>query len=574
MNVSIAALGSIAILILIAAGLFFFLRWKRRVVPRNTILEADFSRNYQEHLPDDRLGKILNKGAPVLRDVVEALRLASEDDRIALLVAKVGDSGMKMAKTQEIRDAVIRFRGKGKKAVAFSESFGEFGPGNTSYYLATAFDKIHLQPSGSVGLTGMGMKTPFVRELLDRIGIEPEMGARKEYKSAAYLLTQKEYTEPHREADKAVLDSLLSQIVDGVARSRGIGRDKLRDLFEVGPFAAKQALQEGLVDELAYRDEVRTKAREDAGKGASFLGLSGYLKKRRGASSGRKKIAVIYGIGRIAQGKSRSSPLGRFVMGSETVSSSFRAAAKDKSVKAIVFRIDSPGGSYVASDTIWRETICAKNAGKPVIASMSDVAGSGGYFVAMACDRIIAHPGTITGSIGVVSGKMVTSGFWNRIGIRWGELYTNKNADFWSSTNSYSAEQRRLLESWLDEIYNDFVRKASDGRKMDVKKMEMAAKGRIWTGRDAMEKGLVDELGGLHEAIRAARAAAGIAEGEKVGLKIFPPRRSLLKRITRSEDKALPFGVEEVLQLPIRILESEYQACEELLLARSPIIGA
>jgi len=574
MNASVALPGSIVILVLIGAALLFFLRWKRRVVRRNTILEADFSRNYEEHLPDDRLGKILTKGAPVMRDVVEALRMASEDDRIALLVAKVGGSGMKMAKTQEIRDAVIRFRGKGKIAIAFSESFGEFGPGNTSYYLSTAFDKIYVQPSGSVGFTGMGMKTPFLRELLDRVGIEPQMGARKEYKSAAYLLTQKEYTEPHRESDKAVLDSLMSQIVEGVAQSRGISPEKLRTLFEVGPFTAKQALQEGLLDGLAYRDEVRTKAKEDAGKGSGFLALPEYLKKRGRHPSRKRKIAVIYGIGRIAQGKSRSSPFGRFIMGSETISGSFRAAARDKSVKAIVFRIDSPGGSYVASDTIWRETICARNAGKPVIASMSDVAGSGGYFVAMACDRIIAHPGTITGSIGVVSGKMVTSEFWNRIGIHWGELYTNKNADFWSSTNGYSAEQRRMLESWLDEIYYDFVQKAADGRKMDVQRLEMAAKGRIWTGRDALEKGLVDELGGLHEAVSAAKAAAKIPETEEVGLKVFPPRKSLLKRITRSDDKAFRFGMEDLLHIPFRILESGCHTHEEVLMARSPIIGA
>ncbi|PKN64386.1 MAG: signal peptide peptidase SppA [Deltaproteobacteria bacterium HGW-Deltaproteobacteria-15] len=573
MSASFIVFGSMAILILLIAAFVSFFLWKRRVVRRNTILEADFSRDYEEHLPEDRIGRILMRGAPVLRDVVEGLRMAAEDSKVTLLVAKVGGSGMKMAKVQEIRDAVTRFRSKGKKAIAYAESFGEFGPGSTSYYLATAFDRIYVQPSGNIGLTGMGMKTPFLRELVEKLGIEPQLGARKEYKSAAYTLTKSEYTEPHREADKAVLDSLLSQIVEGVAQSRGLSPEKLMSLFDLGPFTAKQALQQGLVDGLAYRDEVRTGAENEAGKGARFLGLPEYLKRKRRRSTGKKKVAIIYGIGRIALGKSRSTPFGRFVMGSDTISAAFRSAAKDKSVKAIVFRIDSPGGSYVASDAIWRETICAKNGGKPVIASMSDVAGSGGYFVAMACDRIIAHPGTITGSIGVVSGKMVTSEFWNKLGIHWGGLYTNRNADFWSNTNRYSEEQRKLMESWLDEIYNDFVQKAADGRKMDIESMELAAKGRIWTGRDAMERGLVDELGGLDEAIRAAKEAANIPKEERVGLKAYPLKRSLLKRLTGSDRGDTHLSGLELLQELQGVLESELFLQNEALLVRSPIIG-
>lgn len=572
MTASAAVFGSVAILILIVAASLSFRLWKRKLVHKNTILEVDFNRNYEEHVPEDRLGKILMRGAPVLRDVVEALRMASEDRKVTLLVAKVGGSGMKMARVQEIRNAVIRFRDRGKKAIAYAETFGESGPGSTAYYLATAFDRIYLQPSGSIGLTGLGMKTPFLRELLDRVGIEPQMGFRKEYKSAAYTLTQSEYIEPHREADKAVLDSLLSQIMEGIPQSRGLSPERLMSLFEIGPFTAKQALQERLVDGLAYRDEVHAESKKEAGKGSRFLSLPEYQKRKGRRPRGKKRIALIYGVGRIALGKGRYTPFGRFVMGSETISASFRAATKDKNVKAIVFRIDSPGGSYVASDAIWRETICAKQSGRPVIASMGDVAGSGGYFVAMACDRIIAHPGTITGSIGVVSGKMVMSGFWNRVGIHWGTLFTNKNADFWSDTNSYSAEQRKLMESWLDEIYEDFVRKAADGRNMDIDRIEISAKGRIWTGRDAMERGLVDELGGLHEAIRAARAAAQIPEDEHVGLKIFPLKRSLWKRLARGGREGGEGSGLDFLQDLHGVLESELFLHDELLRARLPFI--
>jgi protease IV len=572
MNATFAIVGSAAVLIVLIAGFVSFVVWKRKVVHRNTILEADFSRNHEEDLPDDRFGRILMRDAAVIRDVVEGLRLASEDKNIKMLVAKLGVSGMKMAKIQEIRDAVTRFRNKGKKAVAYAESFGEFGPGSTAYYLSTAFDRIYVQPSGTIGLTGMGMKTPFLRDLLERLGVEPQIGFRKEYKSAAYTLTQSEYTGPHREADQAVMESLLSQIMEGISQSRGLSSDKLKSLFEIGPFTAGRALEEGLVDGLAYRDEVRAEARKEAGKGSRFLSLPEYVRKKRRGARGKKRIALIYGIGRIGPGKSRYTPFGRFIMGSETVSAAFRAARKDKDVKAIVFRIDSPGGSYVASDTIWRETICAKNEGKPVIASMSDVAGSGGYFVAMACDRIIAHPGTITGSIGVVSGKMVTSELWNKVGIHWGTLYSNRNADFFSNTSGYSAEQWKLMDSLLDAIYDDFVRKAADGRKMDIDGVNRAAKGRIWTGRDAVERGLVDELGGFHEAIRAARAAAKIADDERVRLKIFPVKRPFWKRLRRGGSEGIDGTALEFMQAVQGLVESELGLNDEVLRARSPSI--
>ena len=324
--------------------------------------------------------------------------------------------------------------------------------------------------------------------------------------------------------------------------------------------------------DLAYRDEVREGAKKEAGSGSKFLALPKYLMKR-GRPGGKKRIALIYGVGRIAPGKSRYTPFGRFVMGSETVSAAFRAARKDRRVKAIVFRIDSPGGSYAASDAIWRETICAKNAGKPVIASMGDVAGSGGYFVSMACDRIIAHPATITGSIGVVSGKMVASQLWDKVGIHWGNLFTNKNADFWSDTRGYSGEQWKLLDALLDEIYEDFLRKAADGRKMDVESVGRWAKGRIWTGRDAVEKGLVDELGGFHEAILAAKAAAKIPEDEVVGLKVFPLKRPLWRRLRRGGQEGAEGLGPGFLQDLQEALESELLSGSDALRARTPMIG-
>lgn len=526
------SIGIVTVMVLVVAGGLLVYSWiSGKRVPSKTILKADFEKNYAETVPEDPLGRLVLRKTPLLQDVVAALARASEDRRVAVLVAKVGASEMKLAKIQEIRDAVLRFRSKGKKAFAYAETFGEFGPGNHAYYLATAFDKVYLQPSGDIGLTGLSSRTPFLRELLDKVGVNPRLAHRKEYKSAPYMFTQTGYIEPHREADRAVLESMQSQIVDGIARSRGFTADEAAAKVAKGPFSAKQALLDNLVDGLLYRDHVLEEAKKAAGGSSNTLSLSEYLKRAGSPYTGRQKIALIHGVGMIARGQSRYLPLGRRVMGSETVAGAFREAVEDKSIKAIIFRINSPGGSYVASDAIWREVVRARKEGKPVIASMSELAGSGGYFVAMAADRIIAHPGTITGSIGVVSGKMVTSEMWNKLGVHWGEIFTHENAGLWSTTENYSPEQWEKVQSWLDEIYEDFVAKAAEGRNLDIHKVREVAKGRIWSGQDAKELGLVDELGGFEQAVQAAKAAAGIAAEEKIELKSFPVKRPLWKRL-------------------------------------------
>jgi protease-4 len=547
MNLLIAKIlmvvGAMTVIVLaVTAGVILYLRIRAKTVPTRTLLEADFEMDYVEHLPEDRLGRLLMGRTPHLLDAVAALARASEDKRVTMLVAKVGATRMKLAKIQEIRDAVIRFREKGKKAIAYAETFGESGPGNSAYYLATAFDRIYLQPSGNVGLTGLGIKTPFLRDLLKKAGVEPKLSHRKEYKSAAYLFTESKYNEPHREADQAVLESLLSQIVDGIARARALTANEVLSLVQRGPFSSEEAVREKLVDGLAYRDQVYEAAKKEAGENSRPMHLFEYLKRAGRPYAGKRKIALIYGVGPIVRGKSRWTPLGSHIMGSKTVAESFRQAVKDKTVKAIIFRINSPGGSYVASDVIWRETLRAKQEGKPVIVSMSEVAGSGGYFVAAAADKIIAHPGTITGSIGVVSGKMLTSEMWDKIGVHWGELSTHANAGLWSSTQDYSSEQWAKLQAWLDTIYQDFITKVAEGRRLDVGKVYEIAKGRIWSGKDARDIGLVDELGGFEEAVRAAKAAAGIGEEGKVGLRIFPEKRPLWKRLLSGKSERSETG--------------------------------
>ncbi len=520
----LAGIGALTVLALLAAGAWY---WRGKgSVPEKTVLEVDLERGVVEYVPDEFVGRFLLKRFLVLRDVTETLEKAAEDRRVVGLVARVGTSRMGMAQIQELRDAVTAFRGKGKPAIAFAETLGEFGPGNGAYYLATAFDRIYLQPSGSVGLTGLIYRTPFLRGTLDKLGILPRLARREEYKTFVNQLTEKRYTGAHREANRSILASLFGQILRGISEARKIPVEEVRTLADRGPFLGREAVEANLVDGLAYRDEVYETVKRMTGAEVRFLDLgdySGRVERRRETG---EAVALIYGVGGIRRGKSRYDPVsGRFFLGPDTVADAFRSAAEDSGVRAILFRVDSPGGSHVASDTIWREIVRARQGGKPVIVSMGNVAGSGGYYISMAADGIVAQPGSLTGSIGVFAGKMVTTSFWEKVGVSWDEVHTSENADLWSWTTDYNARQWGRVQGILDRIYGDFTEKAAAGRRIPVEKVLEAAKGRVWTGEDAKALGLVDELGGFSTALRMAREAAGIPPGKGIRLKIFPERR-------------------------------------------------
>jgi len=526
--IGLMAVLAVAIGILIGVGGQFAMR----SVPANTILHANFETALAEHVPEDPIAQLMAAQVPTVLGIVETLEAASRDHRIVGLVARVGATDMSMAHVQELRDAVLQFRESGKFAVAHAETFGEAGPGNGAYYLATAFDEIYMQPSGDVGLTGLAAESPFLRGTLDKLGIVPRGDHRYEYKNALNLFTERSYTEPHREATVGLVDSLFGQLVRGVAAARSMNEEQVRTLIERGPFYGQEAIDAGLLEGLAYRDQVLDQAKEKAGEGAALLAFSTYGERADRPYGEGETIALIYGVGGVVRGKSEIDPLsGGTSMGSDTVAAAFRDAIDNDDVKAIVFRVDSPGGSYVASDTIWRETVRAREAGKPVIASMGTVAASGGYFVSMAADKIVAQPGTITGSIGVVYTKFLTSGFWEKTGISWDHVQTSENATMWSGLYDYTPEQWSRIQDWLDRIYQDFTNKVAEGRSLSQDRVLEIAKGRVWTGEDAKELSLVDELGGFPQAIALAREAAGIAPDAPVQLRVFPAPKPFWQRL-------------------------------------------
>jgi protease-4 len=508
------------------------------------ILELDLTDGIAENRPADPVSAVLARHRLVLADVLEALRRARADRRVRTLVVRLGGRPIGLAVVQELRDAIREFAGTGKTTVAWAESFGEFSAGNVPYYLATAFDKIWLQPSGDLGLTGMAVERTFLRGALDKIGADFQVAKRHEYKSAAEMLTERGFSDPAREETERLSASVTEQLIEAIAERRRLSHDEVGQLINRGPLLAQEALEAGLVDALGYRDEVYASAREQAGDEALLLYLGRYQRLHALADRARnlpphheEVIGLIYATGPIRRGRSGRGPLSGGAMGSDTIAAAIRSAAADDQVKAIVLRINSPGGSYVASDTIWREVVRAREGGKPVVASMSDVAASGGYYIAMAANAIVAQPATITGSIGVLTGKPVLGETLGRVGITSDSVVTGAHAAMFSQLRAFTEDEWALVNNWLDHIYADFTGKVAQGRGMTAERVHELAKGRVWTGADALANGLVDELGGLDRAVAQARRAAGL--GMAAPVRPYPRVRPVdrLRPITSSESR-------------------------------------
>lgn len=514
-------------LVVFGVAVLAYLAWRfyGKLVPRGTVLEVDLDSGVVEKAPSTPLERVLHQRAVVLRDVTDALDRAGDDRRVGGLVVRLGNGGLGLAQAQELREAVGRFRERGKRAVAYAETFGESGRATTDYYLAAAFDEIHLQPMGSVSVEGIVTRTPFLRSLLDKLGVIPDFDHRREYKAARYLLTETGYVEPHREAARGIIEDQMRQIVAGIAEDRGLDPDRVRELIDSAPLLDGEAVSSGLVDHLSYRDQAYAAA---GGKNGRFLYHDKYLKRAGRPHRKGERIGLVYGTGVITRGSSSFEPMtGGTTLGADDVAQALREAADDDKVKAIVFRVDSPGGSAVASEVVRREVARARESGKQVVVSMGDVAGSGGYWISTPADRIIAQPGTVTGSIGVVAGKLAAAEAWSRLGIDWGELHEGRNATFSVALQPYTNSERARLEAMLDFIYGEFKERVGEARSMNGLAVEEVAKGRVWTGAQALERGLVDELGGMRRALESARELAGIPEDVPIQLKLFPAKRAI-----------------------------------------------
>ena len=510
---------------------------QRRTGP--LILELDLTDGIAEGPPADPVSALLTMRRTRLQDLLDGLRRAAADDRVRVLVVKVGGSRIGLAMIQELRAAIGDFRKSGKLAIAWAETFGDFVRGNVPYYLATGFDRVYLQPSGTLGLTGVAVEQVFLHGALEKLGIGFESAKRHEYKSAPEQLTESGFTGPAREATARLAESVTEQLAGAIAAGRGLSVERATSLLAGGPFLAPQALAEGLVDGLLYRDEVYDLARREAGAGAALLYLQRYqrtqslsdLPRRVGSialgiapGQHERYVAAIYAHGAIRHGRSgRGGPGGGGGMGSDTVAAALRAAGADDGARAVVLRVNSPGGSYTASDVIWREVVKLRAAGKPVVVSMGDVAASGGYFISAPADVIVVQPGTITGSIGVFLGKPVLRELFGRAGVTTDSVTDTAGAaraTMFSASRPFSEAEWARVNEWLDAVYADFTDKVASGRRLPPDRVHELARGRVWTGADAIANGLADEAGGLREAIVIARKRAGLPADAPV--RVYP----------------------------------------------------
>ena len=530
-----------------------------RPLPKRVVLELDLASMPEEAHGDNPLSMVLGGRSLTLREVVETIDRAAADSRVRVLLAYIGFDAAGLGSIQELRDAVVRFRsaaGGGKKAIAFADSFGQLGGGNGSYYLASAFDEVIVQPSGEVGLVGLYRDVNFVKRGLDKLGVEFHVEGRHEYKNAANQLVQTSFTPPHREALERVMVSQWDQIIDGIAAARGLRPDDVQAFADRGPLFAGDALAAGLIDRVGFRDDAVERAKEIAGPGCELRWLARYRRFAVRGGRGRPTIAVITGVGAIDRTKVPVNPLSPGgSIAADKVAASIRKAVADRKVRAIVLRVNSPGGSAVGSETMWREVVRAGDAGTPVVASMGDVAASGGYYMSMAASRIVAQPGTLTGSIGVVAQKAILGGAKDKLGLDVQSLSTAANAGIQSVNRDFLPSEQAAFSAWLDHIYDDFVGKVASGRKMSTDAVHEVARGRVWTGADAHERGLVDDLGGFDVALRHARSLAGLSEDAPVRVIDYPKMSRVAQlRAGAGRNSEDPRGVLTLLAPVLRAL--------------------
>lgn len=465
-----------------------------------------------------------------LASITGRIEKVATDPKAAGLVLELGDVSLGWGKIDSLVASIQKVRAAGKKVHCYLE-----GADNKGYLVAAACDEIVMPESGLLMLVGLRAEVTFYRNLFDMIGVKADMLRVGEFKSAAEPYTRTEMSKEFREEMEAVIDDYYDLIVSRIATGRGIPAEAVKKLLDEGPQSASVALAGKLVDRLAYEDELEAslKAAHPGKKlvlqrkygkkklDTDFSGFGGMVKmmelvmgveppKRKSTAP---KVAVIHADGPIMSGASQSDLFGDSTMGSDTMIKAFRDAANDETVKAVVLRINSPGGSALASDLMWREL---KRLGKPFVVSMGDVAASGGYYIAMGSDRIFAEPGTLTGSIGVVGGKLSLGGLYDKVGITTSVITRGKNAGIFSTTTAFSDSERETMQKMLNEIYKQFTEKAAAGRKMDVAVLEKLARGRVYTGRQALKIGLVDELGTLDDAVKKAIEMAGLKAEDKI----------------------------------------------------------
>ncbi|HKO36637.1 MAG TPA: signal peptide peptidase SppA [Pyrinomonadaceae bacterium] len=519
-------IGFVAVAILVSA-----IRGEQPSIRENSVLTLRVSGPLPDYVPDNPLNRIFATPPQSLSSLLTQFRKAKTDKRIRAIMLDVDASETGWAKAEELRAAIEDFRTSGKPVYAYMEMGF-----NKDYYVASACDKIYMPPPGELFVTGLAADVMFFRGSLDKLGIYPDLYQIGKYKSAGDMFTQKEMTKDHRDVVNSLLDDMYGRLVDGIAKARGKSADDVKKLIDNAPYNARQAKEAGLIDGAMYREEIEKELKQRLGYAEKdelrLVKASDYRKisqESLGLNKG-EKIAIVYASGDIMSGSSQFGTDGQEVIGSESLVRLLNEVRDDKTIKAVVLRIDSPGGEGLASDIIWRgiESLKAK---KPVVVSMGDVAASGGYYIACNANKIVAQPSTITGSIGVVGGKPVVKGFYDWIGVSNEYVLRGTNAGIFRESEKFTDSERAKFQEFLKTTYDDFTDKVAKGRSKDQAYIDSIGQGRVWTGRQGKENGLVDEYGGLDKAIEIAKQLANIPADKGVNRVIRPIPPNLFEQL-------------------------------------------
>ena len=494
---------------------------------KGSVLHVTLSGTPPEAPRAKALDILAEKSTPSILELTRSIRMAGDDERILGLLVEVSNLRVGAARASELFEAISAFNESGKWSIAYMETAGEMSQGTGAYAVASAANEVFLSPPGDINLVGLGSQVPFARGLFDKLGIEPHFERRHEYKNAVDTFVADGLSIPHRESLTSILTDLQESMATLIARGRDKEQSEVQQWIQEGPYDSTQAEKIGLVDKLVYWDEVLDVVTQKTGSTPELVGPNTLI-ANASFQTGGKTFAYIIGEGQIHRGPSESAAFSDPTIGSDTFRKALREARED-GVDGILIRLDSPGGSYIASDLIRRELLVTRKANIPIVVSMGDVAASGGYFIAMGADKVVAEPGTITGSIGVFAGKFATRKlFSEHLGIKFEGVETSSNASLFGMLDPPSEEHKKIFAHFLDRIYDDFVGKAAQARGQKKEELEKNARGRVWSGKEALARGLVDKAGGIQVALDELRLLTNLSPDENVTLDLYPRPEGML----------------------------------------------
>lgn len=526
---SCTVVGGICLVFLLGLTIYGVISRYPAAIEKNTYLIIDFNQQTISDSEDSSLLEELADEQPLsFTKLLQSIEFASEDENITGLVAKINTFGLEPAQVQDIARAISVFKAANKKTVVFSQGFGPFGHGNMEYYLASFFDKIYMQPHTYIGLTGIEIEVPFFKDVLNKIGVSPEFYARYEYKNAMASFTEDKMSASYTEEMRGLGQSLMTELELDITNNRKI-TEPFKNIVNQAPLTTEQGLQFNLIDGVMYAQQLDKQLKEEGAQ--HFVSIKDYAAGLYPNDGNLPTIAVLNLNGEIVDGKSEDNLRQNNVIGSQNVVEDIERIKKLDNLKAVVVNINSPGGSYNASDEIYFALQQLKKETKlPLIVSQSSYAASGGYFISLAGDYIFAEPMTITGSIGVLGGKIVLEKLWQKLGVNWEYLAFGKNAGILSANKPFSSAEKKIFNSSLDEVYADFTSKVQEKRKL-TKPIDKVARGRVLTGRQALSLGLVDELGGYSEALSRAIEMGKIVQNQNIKIVSFPKAKSFSEKV-------------------------------------------